>query len=287
MGISSTTRQDATLSDRRHPSRGSSFSKTGAKPLSRPPTPGTAMPSPAPSSTAPIGMVDTQQPSDENEIVDRGSGMSTEMQQQQQQRQSGTEGGGGGTETNTMAASPPVVGLPSASFSDGISSYCHLHGSDLDRGARTPADDGDNVKGITVGETVGTAAKLSARPVSANAMGGVDRRASATAIATAGRQEEAAGHGVPGLPEEGAGFSGTAAAAEVACDGVVIRVLISGAHSSFLHMRVFPSTTAGQVWDVRIVLTVPQTCCHACVVALFRLRLAWWDDMCGGSAMLL
>ncbi|CAM9860812.1 unnamed protein product [Ectocarpus sp. 12 AP-2014] len=30
-------------------------------------------------------------------------------------------------------------------------------------------------------------------------------------------------------------------------EGVVIRVLISGAHASFLHMRVFPSTTAGQV----------------------------------------
>ena len=29
--------------------------------------------------------------------------------------------------------------------------------------------------------------------------------------------------------------------------GVVIRVLISGPHASFLHMRVFPSTTAGQV----------------------------------------
>lgn len=40
-----------------------------------------------------------------------------------------------------------------------------------------------------------------------------------------------------------------AAAAEedAAAAGVVIRVLISGAHASFLHMRVFPSTTAGQV----------------------------------------
>ena len=33
--------------------------------------------------------------------------------------------------------------------------------------------------------------------------------------------------------------------------GVVIRVLISGAHASFLHMRVFPSTTAGQVREGR------------------------------------
>ena len=35
--------------------------------------------------------------------------------------------------------------------------------------------------------------------------------------------------------------------AAAAPGGVVIRVLISGAHASFLHMRVFPSTTAGQV----------------------------------------
>lgn len=32
-----------------------------------------------------------------------------------------------------------------------------------------------------------------------------------------------------------------------ASEGVVIRVVISGPHASFLHMRVFPSTTAGQV----------------------------------------
>lgn len=38
-----------------------------------------------------------------------------------------------------------------------------------------------------------------------------------------------------------------AMAAPMAPEGVVIRVLISGAHASFLHMRVFPSTTAGQV----------------------------------------
>lgn len=38
---------------------------------------------------------------------------------------------------------------------------------------------------------------------------------------------------------------GTESAA--APSGVVIRVFISGANASFLHMRVFPSTTAGQV----------------------------------------
>lgn len=46
-------------------------------------------------------------------------------------------------------------------------------------------------------------------------------------------------------PREGAGAVTAAAVTPTA--GVVIRVLISGAHASFLHMRVFPSTTAGQV----------------------------------------
>lgn len=51
----------------------------------------------------------------------------------------------------------------------------------------------------------------------------------------------------------GAGASETTTMAEGvtaktrATEGVVIRVMISGAHASFLHMRVFPSTTAGQV----------------------------------------
>lgn len=56
---------------------------------------------------------------------------------------------------------------------------------------------------------------------------------------------------------EGSGVTAAAAAAKenlsppspvaAPSEGVVIRVLISGAHASFLHMRVFPSTTAGQV----------------------------------------
>ncbi|CAM9743230.1 unnamed protein product [Ectocarpus sp. 6 AP-2014] len=57
-------------------------------------------------------------------------------------------------------------------------------------------------------------------------------------------------------PREGSGVTAAAAAKEnlspplpvaAPSEGVVIRVLISGAHASFLHMRVFPSTTAGQV----------------------------------------
>ncbi|CAM9975570.1 unnamed protein product, partial [Ectocarpus sp. 8 AP-2014] len=57
-------------------------------------------------------------------------------------------------------------------------------------------------------------------------------------------------------PREGSGETAAAAAKEnlspplpvaAPSEGVVIRVLISGAHASFLHMRVFPSTTAGQV----------------------------------------
>lgn len=51
--------------------------------------------------------------------------------------------------------------------------------------------------------------------------------------------DDAAGEGV-----EGMGMETEAAAAP---SGVVIRVFISGANASFLHMRVFPSTTAGQV----------------------------------------
>lgn len=44
----------------------------------------------------------------------------------------------------------------------------------------------------------------------------------------------------------------TAAAVAAPAAGVVIRVLISGAHASFLHIRVFPSTTAGQVRASRL-----------------------------------
>ncbi len=56
-----------------------------------------------------------------------------------------------------------------------------------------------------------------------------------------------------GTNEEGTRDPAAAAAAAAAVlaaapgTGVVIRVFISGAHASFLHIRVFPSTTAGQV----------------------------------------